>query len=630
MRISNHLNFWSVLAFSATTLVAQNVGFFSRASDLGANQFWVVSEFGEGPWVLDMHVERRTNTSWTRCKEGTSCSTNDSQITFGTPVYAPADGVIRTCWRNFDDNPSPGIIDPRVVGGDNPNPRIFRGGNHVNIETFDGRVVFIGHMKKGSVPSSLCPHNAQEADANDRTGSYPTDSIIPAAQRSAYPVKRGQLIGYAGNSGVSTGPHVHMHIKTNTGDNTDGTDGGLPMPYMGAWAQSYSPYSGPAEPNWYKLDGRSINSGTGPTMVHPSPFLRRSTETAGAVSSAEPVFLSSGRAVTAVRNGLGNMMLIAWAAPMDNTLVRQGDIVEGSATNVKVVAPTANHVVAALKDASGNLKLILYSVSNTGTFERLDDVVAEGVYSFDMTVTNGSNKKVVVAMRRQSDDKLKVLVWNLDFSNGSPRFQAAGSRLEGVVSAVAVTGARNFLGAAVAVRTAEQTLKVIPYRLSASDTTIIRGADYEAGEVSSIFDITAIPRGVVAAMRDADGYLRVISLQTSPNGNISGNKEALVWSSGQVSDVKITTTPNAAAGNVVTTVRDSVGELRLMSWTMGDDGSDIRRGSSVAAGAATKASSSGGTVYSYPGAAARDVLLTAMRDGDGNFRLIEWEVNLNP
>ena len=614
---------------AATTLIAQNVGFFGRAADLGENQFWVVKEFGEGPWVLDMHVERRTSTQWTRCRQGTSCPTNDGEITFGTPVYAPADGVIRTCWRNFDDNPSPGVIDPRVVSDDNPNPKIFRGGNHVNIETYDNRVVFIGHMKKGSVPASLCPNNAEEANPNDRTGSYPTQSIIPAAQRASYPVKRGQLIGYAGNSGVSTGPHVHMHIKTNTGDNTDGTDNGLPMFYMGAWAQSYSAYAGPLDNYWYKLDGRAISSGSGNTMVHPAPFLRRTTETAGAVSSAEPVFLGPGRAVTAVRNGLGNLQLIAWAAPMDNTLVRQGDIVEGSANNVKVVAVSANHVVAGVKDASGNLKLILYYVSNTGTFQRLDDVTADSVHSFDMTVTNGSTKKVVVAMRRQSDDKLKVLVW--DFENGgTPHLQPAGSRLEGEITAVAVTGARNFLGVGVAVRTAEQTLKLIPYRLSADNSTIVRGADYEAVEVSTALDITAIPRGLVAAMRDGDGNLRVIAVQTSPNGNISGNKEALVWSAGEVSEVKITTTPNAAAGNVVTTVRDSVGELRLMSWTMNDDASSIRRGSSVKAGAATKASSAGGTIYNYPGTDPRDVLLTAMRDSDGNFRLVEWEVNLNP
>ena len=619
-----------VFAATAATAGAQPVEFFGRASDLGENRFWVVNEFSEGPNVLDMSVRRHTGTSWTRCRQGTSCVTNSSHLTFGTPVYAPADGVVRTCWRNFDDNPSPGAVDPRVVSEGNPNPQIFRAGNHLNIETFDGRVIAIAHLKKGSVPTSLCPYNASTADPNNRTGSYPTQAIIPTDQRAGYPVHRGQFIGYAGNSGTSSAPHVHMHIKTNTGDNTDGTTDGLPMPFMHAWAHSYNGVSAPSSSYWYKLNGIPITSSSGNTLVHPAPFLRRSSETAGAIISADPVFLSAGRAVTAVRTGVGNLMLIAWALPFDGSLVRRGDVVEGPAANVRVVAPTANHVVAGVKDAAGNLKLILYHVSNDGAFQRLDDVVADGVHSFDMTVTTNSEKKIVVAMRRLSDNKLRLRVYNLDLSAGGARLQAAATRLEGAISAVAVTGARNFLGAAVAVRTDEQTLKVIPYRLSSDGATIGRGADYEAGEVSGALDITAVPRGLVAAMRDSGGQLRVISLQTSPNGNISGNKEVLVWSGGEITDVKVTAPLTAANGNFVTTIRDSGGELRLMAWTMADDASGLRRSSAVSAGAAIGVSSAAGSMGNYPGGTARDVLLTTMRDSDGNLRLIEWETNLNP
>lgn len=616
-----------LLAIAAASMSAQPVGFFGRAADLGENKYWVVGEFGEGPYILDMSVRRPVNGSWTRCRQGTNCPTNEGHMTFGTPVYAPADGVIRTCWRNFDDNPSPGVKDPRVPSDTNPNPQIFSGGNHVNIETTDGRVVFIGHLQKGTVPPTLCPFNAAVANPNDRTGSYPTQAIIPVAQRPNYPVRRGQFIGYAGNSGNSSAPHVHMHIKPNTGDNSDGD--ALPMPFAEVWAQSYNGVTAPSDSYWYKLEGTAITSSSGTTMVHPAPFLRRSTEIAGSIMAADPVFLSTGRAVTAVRTGVGNLMLIAWALPFDGTIARRGDVVEGTASLVRVVAPTPNHVVAAVKDASGHLKLILYHVSNTGMFQRLDDIVAEGVHSFDMAVTTNSEKKIVVAMRL-ADDRLKMRVYNLDNSTGSLRLQAAGSRTEGSISAVAVTGARNFLGAAVAVRTAEQTLKVIPYRLSADGGTIIRGADYEAGEVSGAIDITAVPRALVAAMRDSDGRLRVISLQTSPNGNISGNKEVLVWSTGQITDVKVTTTPNAANGNFVTTVRDSTGDLRLMAWTMDDNASNLRRSGSVKAGAAIGVSSAGGGMSTLSGGSPRDVVLTTMRDSDSNLRLIEWEANLNP
>ena len=62
---------------------------------------------------------------------------------------------------------------------------------------------------------------------------------------------------------------------------------------------------------------------------------------------------------------------------------------------------------------------------------------------------------------------------------------------------------------------------------------------------------------------------------------------------------------------------------------MTDRGASIRRGLSSEAGEAT-AVSSAGHYFSQAGQPARDVLLTTMRDNNGNLRLINWEVNLNP
>jgi murein DD-endopeptidase MepM/ murein hydrolase activator NlpD len=41
-------------------------------------------------------------------------------------------------------------------------------------------------------------------------------------------VKRGQFLGYAGNSGNSSGPHVHMHVKPVITDTTEGPSEAMP------------------------------------------------------------------------------------------------------------------------------------------------------------------------------------------------------------------------------------------------------------------------------------------------------------------------------------------------------------------------------------------------------------------
>lgn len=617
----------SVLAIGlfllSVNLDAQNVLFPSHSSDIGENNAWVVREFSEGPFILDLHVERFSGGSWTSCRPGADCSTNAGRLTFGTPLYAPADGVIKTCWRNFDDNPKPGEKLKRVTGEDGTTKRIFTAGNHVNIETPDGNVILIAHMQKGSVPPGLCPFNEEEADVSKFGQDYPAAAIIPVGQRPQ--VRRGQYIGMAGNSGNSTGPHVHMHMKPVATDTTEGNS--FAMPYLHGWAQPYNQNAGPDADDWYKLNARAITDASGNTLIHPSPFLRRASDGAGATTTVEPVFLSGNRAVTALETGDHDLMLISWDLAGPGDLLRKHDVLEGPATKIKVVAHDSTNVVAAMRDAQGRLKLILYQIGVTGSFLRLDDAVGDEVKDLDIAVTQGPDRKIVVAMRRNADDKLKLQVYDLDYATGSARLKLLATRQEqGTVSALAVAGAINFNGAGVAIRTATGTLKVIPYALSNGGATITRGTDYEAGDVSTVFDITAIPKGFVTAMKDSNGTLRLISLETSTAGNIAGNIEAFD-SGNAVSEVRVTRTPHSAGGNVVTTVRAADGTLHLVGWAMSDRGANIRRSGSSEAGEASKIGAAA-SYYSVVGQQPRDMLLTAMRSSSGDLRLINWEVNL--
>jgi hypothetical protein len=129
-------------------------------------------------------------------------------------------------------------------------------------------------------------------------------------------------------------------------------------------------------------------------------------------------------------------------------------------------------------------------------------------------------------------------------------------------------------------------------------------------------------------MKDGAGKLRVISLETSNAGHIAGVKEFAVFNN-VISEVRIARTPHAAGGNVITAIRASNGQMYLIGWSMTEKGANIRQSGSSKTGAATRIAAAG-SFYSVSGQPARDVLLTALRDSDGNLRLINWEVNLKP
>ena len=72
----------------------------------------------------------------------------------------------------------------------------------------DGVYVLYAHAQPGAVSSALCPHNAtllSTASFNPWT----TDGVVNGGAR----VVAGQFLGLVGNSGNSTGPHLHVHME---------------------------------------------------------------------------------------------------------------------------------------------------------------------------------------------------------------------------------------------------------------------------------------------------------------------------------------------------------------------------------------------------------------------------------
>ena len=164
---------------------------------------------------------------WTDLKPGTTGSSNSNFWTFGTPIYAMADGVIRKCRRDQVDN---------VPGTPDPTPEVE--GNHLYIEHATGEVALYAHFKEGSPSASLCPEDA--------------------ADDLAIPVKQGQFLGYSGNTGNSYGPHLHLHLADAVGFGTsDDRAQGLPLRFNHATTRTSTGYTPGASPGFASLTNSS-------------------------------------------------------------------------------------------------------------------------------------------------------------------------------------------------------------------------------------------------------------------------------------------------------------------------------------------------------------------------------------
>jgi Polyglycine hydrolase-like, structural repeat len=133
-------------------------------------------------------------------------------VIFGKPFYAMASGVVIGCWRNAPDN-NPGSVHRFVTDG-----LVAGGGNHLWIQQDDGNIALYAHAKKGSIPASICPNNAERftkpSSGAGRNPDVDPNVALPAGKRVR--VTKGQKLGLVGNSGASKGgPHLHVHLEKN-------------------------------------------------------------------------------------------------------------------------------------------------------------------------------------------------------------------------------------------------------------------------------------------------------------------------------------------------------------------------------------------------------------------------------
>ena len=195
---------------------ARSYPFPGRREDLEDGVYWHVTGHANGH-KRDLSATRfdAATGRWTRSRPAGFDPDGDVRsLIWDMPVYAPASGIILTCWRNVLDGDDPG--DDGC--GDDPAPGAAcvtpASGNHVAIWVpEERRLIQMMHFRRGSVPEHLCPHKDTYVENwKDKSGAFGfnPDILVPFPWPR---VEEGELVGRVGNSGKSGGDHLHMQIR---------------------------------------------------------------------------------------------------------------------------------------------------------------------------------------------------------------------------------------------------------------------------------------------------------------------------------------------------------------------------------------------------------------------------------
>jgi hypothetical protein len=228
---------------------AQAVDFPIHANDLNPGERIVtdVHATGGGPQTgaKDLIVLRRVaNDNWPNLESGkTDKAVNDNYLIYGRPFFAMASGTVVGCWRNAPENTPPGKR-PEIG-----TKKILLQGNHLWIKQADGNIALYAHAIPGSIPTSLCPHNAQFLTGTALNG--PTPNQPEAIVTNGVSVLAGQMLGKIGNSGNSTEPHLHMHM-------VDASNNWQPMKFDRGQTTAFAGSTGSLNGPWTALKGSAL------------------------------------------------------------------------------------------------------------------------------------------------------------------------------------------------------------------------------------------------------------------------------------------------------------------------------------------------------------------------------------
>jgi hypothetical protein len=334
----------------------------------------------------------------------------------------------------------------------------------------------------------------------------------------------------------------------------------------------------------------------------------RHNASAGAIGALALTRLTPDHVFTAVRDGSGNLKVIAWKVGSDGSLTRQGDASAGGVSQVAMTDwPAGPGVVTAVRTASGTLKVIAWALHSDGTVHRRGDADAGAVTELSISSPNGFDGVVTPVVNGSGE--LEVIAWSLD-SNGNLQRVATGTG--GKCSHVAVTALSKAAGSArvaVGLRTESGDLKIIVWKVG---TTVARLDEASAGAVTEVA-ITArsTPNAdVITATRGADGDLDVIGWSVADDGTLARGAKA---TGGAATGLSVTTWKPDIHTYVVSGLRAADGDLKLIVWR---NGADLARHGEITGVALADVKITGWD----------DGVVTAGTDSTGNLRLDTWSL----
>jgi murein DD-endopeptidase MepM/ murein hydrolase activator NlpD len=240
----------ALLLASATlgSIAAQAYDFPLRADDLNLNHRYSTGAHWSGGTQekgFDIGAVRHIgNNKWHHLKSDNADATvNSNYLIYGAKIRAMAAGTVVGCWRNSPQNAAGSKLQ-KVLDG-----YIALGGNHVWILQDDGVYALYAHAQPGTVPAAICPHNATYLTNPEKSNPWTQDGRVTNGVR----VQAGQVLGVVGNSGNSTGPHLHVHMEKSGDPVTIKFDHGQTTSY----ANNTASVNGP----WTLLNGNALPAG---------------------------------------------------------------------------------------------------------------------------------------------------------------------------------------------------------------------------------------------------------------------------------------------------------------------------------------------------------------------------------
>jgi murein DD-endopeptidase MepM/ murein hydrolase activator NlpD len=191
---------------------------------------------GDQVFAYDFGVKGYHKNAWSDLlPDKTAWDKNENYRVWGKPVYAMADGVVLQFDNKIPNNWKPDGSDAGMKKQKDELWGSFTyggGGNHFYIR-HGNLVALYAHMQKDSLNTKLTKNGAT--------------------------VKTGDFLGLAGNSGNSSGPHTHVHVKTYKSDSEPEGGWFRSLIFNNGYAIGQENYTKPgSNVNWSQLHNQGV------------------------------------------------------------------------------------------------------------------------------------------------------------------------------------------------------------------------------------------------------------------------------------------------------------------------------------------------------------------------------------